>query len=1492
MKTGDTAEYCLSTFLPVVREWFTGSIGEPSLPQLQGWPQIAEDRNVLICAPTGSGKTLAAFLKCLDMIYATKQPDVRNRGIRILYISPLKALNNDIYRNLEVPLSGIREKASELGIKLPDIEVAVRTGDTPQKERSRMLRNPPDILITTPESLFIMLTSTNARQLFATVEQVIIDEIHSICSNKRGVHLALSLERVERIAGKPVQRIGLSATINPVEEVARYLAGFEKKTDDAGNIGFGQRPITIVNCDRKRKIDLTVSVPVKDMRSLPDGSIWPEIYHQLLTLIRAHKSTLIFVNNRRLAEQVASGINSLADEAFVKTHHGSVSREIRQELEKQLKEEKLSCLVATSTLELGIDIGNIELVVQVGSPGSVASTLQRIGRAGHNVHAVSRGCIIPKTRSDLLDAAFIACRTRQYDIENIRIPLNCLDVLAQQITSVACEGTIHIQEAYELIKGAYSYGSLPYNQFERVVEMLGDPSPADEPGLIRPRIYYDRVNGNISGNSTGRAMCLNSGGTIPDKGYYPVYIKNSNLKLGELEEEFVFESRIGERFLLGSSVWKLEIIESDRVIVSPSNDSGAKLPFWKGDDILRPYEIGVKFGRFLKMLEERLQAGDFMEWVCENCGFDATAAENLMEYVKDQIVETGGLHSDRGIVCEYFSDETGDRRIIIHSPFGGSIHAALAMILHLQLSKVRNCEIEYVYSDNGILFHFLGYTGGLNNILSLVSGSNVEEEIFQLLPGAPMFNLNMRYNLGRSLLLSSRGFGRRKPLWIQRLRSAEILNSLAKIKDHPVFIETFRECLNDMLDLNNLVRVLEDIRTGSIRVREIVTNKPSPFSSELLFSFWQVYEYVYDLPIAEKRNQLLVTDRSFIQLAAGMNAEYELLDPRAVKAVGKELEKARYGMKVSGEEELYYFLHTFGELKAEPYGTASLRELSYSESLSLLSKLEAAGRVVRMTINASGEPYWVAVEDYPQFCRVLQLEPDDQILTIGVPGEEKKVRASDWLKDSILAVKVDVQDAAVRILRRVIRFSVPFGVDDLRQQYKMDEVFILKVLEYLEKKGEILRIREARDIREVIFCHQRIYEKIKKKTITMARQEIEPKEENVYCSFLLEYQGIGEDVLPPDEKLVEVLRKMQGLFLPAAWWEDFVLPARISGYEPKMLDYLCATGMIRWIARINKSTREVAFLFQEEADFDYLLSEGVPDLEPFEKEAWDALKEKGACFLKDYAKLLSVQPLDLLNDIERLVWNGLITNDSFAVVRYYLESDRKNSPWVRYNTYPNMGRWSIVDLEREKRDEKGLVRYITQLLDRYGILTKEILDCEKTTFKWSEVYICLKNNEFTSGIKRGLYVSGLSGLQFARDFELELLRKREGQVGEKYTTLCTCDPANPYKEIFAKNTQIKTSKNQGSAVVLKNGTTVLLVKDYGGCIIALDHNPDTVDKALDNFIEAYNSKKLWTTRKNLFTEHWGEEKNSIEDSPVYQLLVSKGYNREYKGVTLWRKVNY
>lgn len=1051
-----------------------------------------------------------------------------------------------------------------------------------------------------------------------------------------------------------------------------------------------------------------------------------------------------------------------------------------------MKEGKITCLVATSSLELGIDIGSIDLVVQVSSPGTSSQVLQRIGRSGHKLDAISKGVIIPKTRGDLLDSAFVSYQAKKYDIEDITVPRNCLDVLAQQIVSIACEGEQDASEIYSMIRKSYPYRDLPRKQFEDVLLMLADPSPDSNPGSVKPRTYYDRSTGKVRGNPLGRRMCLMNGGTIPNKGNYAVYLRDTGMKLGELQEEFVFESRLGDRFYLGSSVWRLEKIEKDRVIVSPSNASGAKIPFWIGDQVLRSVQTGRKLGQFIELLEKKYNQDDFFEFMFRECGMDRTAAENLRTYIADQLEATGCMPGASRIICEHFSDEAGDRRIIIHSPFGGRINAPLAVILQAKLSRLLNCRMEYVYNNDGILLHILGYTGKLSNLFSLIDLKSLKDEIFELLPDAYLFNVNFRYNLTRSLLVDMNGFGKRTPLWIQRLRCAETAEAVLKEPDHPAVVETYRECMNDIFDIKSLYEIIEQIAAGEIRVLDVYTEKPSPFSTELIFNFWQIYQYIYDLPVAERRNQLLVNDRDFIQLAAGVNAEYDLLDPRAIAAVEEEIKEYRYNRAFMNADELYYYLYSFGELKAEPYSTGRFTGTDAQTIGEMLALLEGQRRIIRTRVNRQDSQneqaglgahdgqaglvglYWVASEDYPLYRIVAGEDPENTTVMVGKPGEEKEARAVDLLSSYVFDLSPGADEAAVRIIRRSVMLRGPFTIKELSAQYSMKNGLIQLAVDKLVASGEVYRIKQAASKEETIYCHRKIYERIKQKTVVMARSDIKPKEPEVYCRYLFEKNLLYGSVLPHDEQLTEVVRHLQGQYMPVSWWEDFIFPSRIEKYEPKMLDYLCATGIIQWRGRTNKNTKEAAFFLgreeeevSEETKTPPTMIEQEFTADEIEKRILDILNDSGAVFLADLSKRVRLSPPELLAKLEGLVWRGVVANDSFSVARYYMDNERKNSPWLKYNVTPNMGRWyrtllidasdtsntsgysgtaNRTDISKTLHSEnavsgtpagssaieEALRDYIWSLLDKYGLVCKEIVNAEKGPFKWADIYDSVK----------------------------------------------------------------------------------------------------------------------------------------------------------------------
>src|SRR3954470_16836717 len=851
----------LAAFSPRVAEWFRAAFAEPTPAQAQAWPAIATGEHVLLSAPTGSGKTLAAFLWALDRL--GQEPSGRTR---LVYVSPLKALSYDIERNLRAPLRGIGS----------EVRVALRTGDTPQKERAAMRRNPPDILITTPESLYLMLTS-QARELFTDVEAVIVDEIHAVASTKRGSHLALTPERLSAMnPEREVQRIGLSATQNPLEEVGRFLVG-------------PQRTCTVVDAGIRKPLDLKIEVPVESMVEPDAGaeldplaggeatrrSIWPAIYPQILEHVREHRSTIVFVNNRRGSERLALRLNELAEEEIARAHHGSLAREERLVVEEMLKAGELPCLVATSSLELGIDMGAVDLVLQVESPKSVARGLQRIGRAGHNVGDTSKGRIFPKFRADLLECAVVVKLMRQGEIEPTVVPRNALDVLAQQVVAIAAAvdpDPVGVDELHALVTRTHSYAELPRTLLENVLDMLDGRYPSQEFGELRPRIVWDRVGNTIRARKGARQLAVTNAGTIPDRGLYSVTLPDGR-RVGELDEEMVYEARPGQTFLLGASTWRIEEIGRDRVTVSPAPGAPGAVPFWKGDGVGRPKELGREIGAFSRWAVD--QSAEVLE---RDYDLDPLAARNLLDYLAEQQAATRVIPSDRTIVVERFRDEIGDWRLCVLSPYGGRVHAAWGLALSKRIRDEAGLESDAIWSDDGIIVHLPDADEPPGADLVLIEPDEVEDRVVAELASSALFGARFRENAGRSLLIPRAYPGKRTPLWQQRLKSQSLLEVAQRYADFPIVLETYRECLRDVLDVPGLVDLLRGLHRRELTMVEVETPTASPFASSLLFDYVATYMYEGDTPNAERRAAALSLDRDLLRELLGQEELRELID--------------------------------------------------------------------------------------------------------------------------------------------------------------------------------------------------------------------------------------------------------------------------------------------------------------------------------------------------------------------------------------------------------------------------------------------------------------------------------------------------------------------------------------------------------------------------------------------------------------------------------------
>ncbi len=1368
----------LSEFTPRVRDWFEAAFAEPTPAQAQAWPAIASGEHVLISAPTGSGKTLAAFLWGIDRLAAGTET-AAEPGIKLVYVSPLKALSYDIDRNLRAPLRGIGA----------DLRVAVRTGDTPQRDRQAMLREPPEILITTPESLYLMLTS-RARELFATTLWCIVDEIHAVAATKRGAHLALTLERLAVAAGRDVQRIGLSATQKPLEEVGRFLVG-------------PSRSCRIVDTGVRKELDLKIHVPVESMAEPAGGveldplaggteatrrSIWPAIYPELLALIQAHRSTILFVNARRGAERLALRLNELAGSEIARAHHGSLAREERTVVEEMLKAGELPCLVATSSLELGIDMGAVDLVIQVESPKSVARGLQRIGRAGHSVGDVSRGRIFPKFRADLLECAVVAARMRSGEIETTVVPRNALDVLAQQIVAIAAaaeDSSVSVDELYALITRTYSYAELSRGQLENVLDMLDGRYPSSEFSELRPRIVWDRLAGAISARPGARQLAVTNAGTIPDRGLFAVTLPDGR-RVGELDEEMVYEARPGQTFLLGATTWRIEEIGRDRVIVTPAPGLPGAVPFWKGDGVGRPRELGEAIGAFARW------AVDVDPSVLEaEYDLDRRAAANLVEFLREQELATRVVPSDRAIVVERFRDEIGDWRVCVLSPFGGRVHAAWGLALSARIRDQLGLESDAIWSDDGIIVHLPDAEEPPGAELVLLEPDEVEDQVVAELSSSALFGARFRENAARALLIPRARPGKRTPLWQQRLKSQSLLEVAKKYGEFPIVLETYRECLRDVLDVPGLVELLTKLHRRELQLVEVETATASPFASSLLFDYVATYMYEGDTPNAERRAAALSLDRDLLRELLGQEELRDLIDPGALAQVEEELQCLSDLTRATGRDGLHDVLRRVGDLTELE---ASARVLAGLDAGRMLSELGAARRAVRVRL--AGEERWIDAVDAGLYRDALGVAPPG-----GLPA----------------AFLEDVPDAQVRLVRRYAATHGPFTAADVRARYGVD---LSAVLALLERDGVLVRgeLRPGGSERE--WCDPEVLRRVRRASLAVLRKEIEPVDQRALARFLPAWQGVDRHPASGAgiDRLRDVLVPLQGLGLPAEVWERDVLPRRVGAYSPSWTDQLCASGELVWIGAgaLGRNSGRVAMYFRDDVA---LL--GPPPATgraaAVDLPAHELVRARlaaGACFFTDLLVDVELAPEELQEALWDLVWAGEATNDAFAPLRApRLTLARAQRDRARVGAGAGagggaragggraagrfvsrrrgggaaaqvQGRWSLtaplfrvpgsIDPSARRRALGEL------LLERYGILTREQVLAEGVPGGFSALYPDLSALETLGIARRGYFVEGLGGAQFALPGAVERLRSAPVVDAEVPLVLAAVDPAQPY----------------------------------------------------------------------------------------------------------------
>ncbi len=1364
----------LASFSPATRKWFENAFEGPTPPQTLGWPAIAAGGHVLIQAPTGSGKTLTAFLSAIDRLTATP-----GEGLRVLYVSPLKALNYDIERNLRGPLAGLQSS----------LRVGVRTGDTSPRERRELAKEPPDILITTPESLFLMLTSA-ARDSLRTIDTLILDEVHALAGTKRGSHLALSIERLERITHTPPQRIALSATQRPLEEIGKFVSG--------------GRDITLIDAGTRKELDLQVVIPVEDLRELgstaamshpvqadgqvTDGSnefagasIWPSMYPELLKLVQEHRSTIVFVNNRRLAERLALRLNELAEAEIARAHHGSLAREQRVIVEEDLKAGRIPCLVATSSLELGIDMGAVDLVIQIESPKSVARGLQRIGRAGHELHAVSKGRIFPKFRADLLESAVVARAMRGGDIEETVIPRNPLDVLAQQIVAISADEEISVGELHELVKRAYPFAEISRAQLENVLDMLAGRYPSDEFAELRPRIVWDRTGDIVRAREGARRLAVTNAGTIPDRGLYGVFLVEGGSRVGELDEEMVYEARVGQTFLLGASSWRIEEITRDRVLVSPAPGVPGAVPFWRGEGVGRPFELGQKIGHTARELSA-LSDEKALDRLQDEYSLDERAARNLLAFLSDQRVATGVVPSDRTIVVERFRDEIGDWRICILSPFGGRVHAPWGMALAARLRESQGITAQAIWSDDGIALHFPDADTPPSAEDFVLDPGELEDLVVHELGDTALFGARFRENAARSLLIPRRAPGKRTPLWQQRLKAQSLLQVARRYGSFPVILETYRECLQDVFDLSALKSLLAGIQTRTIDVVEVETGSASPYSSSLLFDYVASYMYEDDTPPAERRAQALSLDRDLLRELLGQEELRDLLDADAVADVERSLRG-----DPRTPDELHDVLRVRGDL----------REGEYNPDLAAPLLQERRAVIVRI----DGNEALIAAEDAGRYRDALGVMPPSGLPDAFLEGGEESLS---------------------QLVLRYAKGRGPFTTADANERFGRDVGPLLVEFERAELlvRGEL---RPGGTERE--WCDPDVLRRLRRASLAALRREVEPVEHAALARFLPGWHGVDRRAT-----LREALVPLQALAVPVALWESEILPRRVPDYRPEHLDALCASGEVVWV---GAGLDRVALYFREDAG---VLGK-VPGLAAPESELHDKLRaalDRSALFFHDLLEETGLADEEVLPALWDLVWAGEVTNDAWTPLRAgrrngVPRAERRPRRFSRRRASTitaTQGRWSRVEkLFSTQPDRRALAEL---LLERHGIVTRDGVRSEGIPGGYGAVYAELRALETLGLCRRGYFVEGLGGAQFALGGAVERIRElRERDDDDLPVVIAAADPGQPYGAAipWPKREGARAARVAGAHVVLDGGDAVLYIERGGKTLIPL-RDPD------------------------------------------------------------------
>ena len=1445
-----------TSFSPAVRAWFAARHGRPTRVQELGWPRIAAGEHALLSAPTGSGKTLAAFLSCIDRLGQSAPATTR-----VVYVSPLKALAYDIERNLTAPLAEIAELAARQGLDFRPPSVGVRTGDTSAAARRRQLREPPEILITTPESLYLLLTSS-AREGLAEVDTVIVDEIHALVPNKRGAHLALSLERLAALCRRDPQRIGLSATQRPLEEVARYLGG--------------DRVVAILDAGEPPRIDLAVVAPAADMRrpaiAEPEdpaltpqerASLMPSVFRRVYELAAQHRSTIVFVNSRRQAERIAHQLNEMAGEEahgvtprdaasgaggdrpggeMARAHHGSVARGERLEAEDLLARGLLRCICATSSLELGIDMSAVDLVIQVESPGSVARGLQRIGRAGHAVGAVSVGRIMPIWRGDLVEAAAVCRAMLDGEVEETRAPRQPLDVLAQQIVAMAAVESWQVDSLLRLVRRAHGYRDLTRTALEAVLDMLSGRYPADEMAELTPRLAWDRAADTITARRGARIVALTSGGTIPDRGLYAVHLGADGPRVGELDEEMVYESRAGDTFLLGATTWRIEEIGRDRVIVSPAPGEPGRMPFWKGDRPGRPAPLGRRVGELVRRLDE-MHPDEARELLAHQHRLDGWAIDNLIGYVAEQREATGALPTDRAITVERFRDELGDFRVCILSPLGARVHAPWALAIEAELGPSLGAPIQALWNDDGIAFRLPASDRPLEWERLLPDPDRVEEAVTAELAATPLFASHFRENAARALLLPRRRAGQRMPLYAQRLRAQQLLGAAQKQPGFPIVLETYREILRDVFDLPALVDALRAIQSGAVRVDVVDTQAPSPFARALAFAYTIAFLYEGDNPVAERRAQALSLDRALLAELLGQADLRQLLEPEVIALVHRERQALAADRRARDADELEDLLRRLGAL-----GEAEIGERTDGDPAAWIAALERAGRAA-----------WIEVA-----------------------GERRLAAAGEV--DRHRAALAGGDDAALAaLLVRFARQRAPFLAAEAAARFALPAARAAAVIEELVGRGELARGGFLPGGTEPELCHPDVLRELRRRTLDEVRSQAAPVEAAALGRFLPAWQGVGGRPGRGTDGLRDAIRKLVGVPLPLGDLETRILPARVPDYRPEMLDQLGAMGEVAWVGagRLGARDGRVALYDRERL---HLAAAGDPPDGDAHRAILAALGARGASFQVELEQAAGVSGEAFGDALWDLVWAGLVTNDTFAPLRSWMRGrpaqKRGRAGSVRTSRFAGGGRWSLVAVragQAPSPTERALARALL-LLDRYGVVSREAAIAEDLPGGFAALAPVFRTLEESGRVRRGYFASGLDGRQFAAPAAIDRLR---ASTGGDAVILAAADPANPYGAVLPwPEGRSGFSRRSGAVVVLWRGQLAWYWEAGGKSLVASsDLGPDELGESMRSAAPAV--ARVYRRRALRVETVDGEPART---SAMAALLLDCGFRSELRGL--------